>query len=220
MALRGTEFFPDLGVPCDEPECIQLDFLPFVCDGCGGSFCAAHRKYRDHGCAKADDPGRTVVVCPDCGDSIEWAAPGQDDREILDAHARSRRCDPARKRGPPPQCPAPLCREALTVSNAMQCKGCGLKVCLKHRFPADHACAGAAAAGGCTASSASHGVIRGVRRLYKRVKSFFRCHRAGKSSNSISVEEINRAETMHFLHPRACFFFVLSFLSREGSRLF
>nr|XP_034576046.1 zinc finger AN1 domain-containing stress-associated protein 17-like [Setaria viridis] len=164
MARRGTEFFPDLGAHCDEAECNQLDFLPFECDRCGGSFCAAHRTYRDHGCAKAADPGRTVVVCPDCGDSIERAAPGQADREILDAHARSRRCDPARRRRPPPQCPAPRCREALTFTNTTQCKGCCLKVCLKHRFPADHDCDGAAA-GGCNA--AFHGAIRGVRRLYR-----------------------------------------------------
>ncbi|CAD6225162.1 unnamed protein product [Miscanthus lutarioriparius] len=81
----------------------------------------------------------------DCGDAIErTAVPGQQcDREILDAHARSRRCDPARKRKP--QCPVRRCKEALTFSNTSQCKGCGLKVCLKHRFPADHNCAAAAA---------------------------------------------------------------------------
>ena len=148
MARRGTEAFPSLGAHCDEPDCNQLDFLPFECDGCGGFFCAAHRAYRDHGCAKAADQGRTVVVCPDCGDAIERAAavPGpQGDREILDAHARSRRgCDPARKRKP--QCPVRRCKEALTFSNTSQCKGCGVKVCLKHRFPADHSCAAAAAA--------------------------------------------------------------------------
>jgi hypothetical protein len=94
MARRGTEFFSDLGAHCDEAECNQqLEFLPFECDGCGGFFCAAHRTYRDHGCAKAADPGRTVVLCPDCGDSVERTAPGQAERDVLDAHARSGRCD-------------------------------------------------------------------------------------------------------------------------------
>jgi len=145
MARRGTEAFPDLGAHCDEAGCNQLDFLPFECDGCGGFFCAAHRVYRDHGCAKAPDQGRTVVVCPDCGDAIErTAVPGQQCyREILDAHEPSRRCDPARKRKP--QLPVQRCKEALTFSNTSQCKGCGLKVCLKHWFPADHNCAAAAA---------------------------------------------------------------------------
>jgi predicted nucleic acid binding AN1-type Zn finger protein len=145
MARRGTELFPDLGAQCDDPECNQLDFLPFQCDGCGGFFCAAHRTYLDHGCAKTADEGRTVVVCPDCGDSIERTAPGQqDEKAILEAHVRSRRCGPARKRKP--QCPARRCKEALTFCNTTQCKGCRLKVCLKHRFPADHDCPGSARA--------------------------------------------------------------------------
>ncbi|OEL28025.1 Zinc finger AN1 domain-containing stress-associated protein 17 [Dichanthelium oligosanthes] len=147
MARRGTEAFPDLGAHCDEPDCNQLDFLPFDCDGCGKVFCAAHRTYRDHGCAKAADQGRTVVVCPDCGDAIErTAAPGgpQDERGILEAHVRARRCDPARKRKP--RCPARRCKEPLTFSNTSECKACGAKVCLRHRFPADHDCAGASAA--------------------------------------------------------------------------
>jgi hypothetical protein len=83
------------------------------------------------------------VLCPDCGNSVERAAPGQAERDVLDAHARSGRCDPARKRKP--KCPALRCKETLTFSNTTQCKGCGVKVCLKHRFPADHRCAGAAA---------------------------------------------------------------------------
>jgi hypothetical protein len=63
---------------------------PFECDGCDGFFCAAHRVYWDHGCAKAADQGRAVVVCPDCGDAIERTVPGQGDRENLDVHARPR----------------------------------------------------------------------------------------------------------------------------------
>ncbi|CAN6311844.1 unnamed protein product [Urochloa humidicola] len=189
MARRGTELFPSQGAHCDEADCNQLDFLPFDCDGCGGSFCAAHRAYADHGCAKAADQGRTVVVCPECGDAVEREAPGQADRDVLDAHARLRRCDPARKkrRPPPPRCPAPRCREAITASNATQCKGCGLKVCLRHRFPEDHGCtgtgsaaraaaaavgAGAPTAGACQGCGVFRGVARGVRGLYKQVKSF------------------------------------------------
>ena len=80
----------------------------------------------------------------------EARRPDKSDAEILEAHARSRRgCDPARKCKP--RCPARQCKETLTFSNTSHCKGCGQKLCLKHRFPADHerACvspAGAAAA--------------------------------------------------------------------------
>ncbi|KAK1630541.1 hypothetical protein QYE76_004856 [Lolium multiflorum] len=140
MARRGTEAFPDLGAHCDREDCNQLDFLPFDCDGCGKVFCAEHRTYLGHGCARATDQGRTVVVCEACGDAIERAAGAGTDAEILEAHARSRRgCDPARKLKP--RCPARRCKETLTFSNSSVCKGCGHKVCLKHRFPADHECA-------------------------------------------------------------------------------
>ncbi|XP_040383734.1 zinc finger AN1 domain-containing stress-associated protein 17 [Oryza brachyantha] len=153
MARRGTEAFPDLGAHCDREDCNRLDFLPFACDGCGGTFCAEHRTYGDHGCARAADRGRTVVVCEACGDAIERRpgdVGGEDDAAVLEAHARSRRCDPARKRKP--RCPVPRCRETLTFSNTSGCKGCGRKVCLKHRFPADHGCAGASSLAGAAAA--------------------------------------------------------------------
>ncbi|CAL5074594.1 unnamed protein product [Urochloa decumbens] len=176
MARRGTEFFPDLGAQCDDVGCNQLDFLPFECDGCGGFFCAAHRTYLDHGCAKAADQGRTVVVCPDCGDAIERAAPGQDEREILDEHVRSRRCDPARKRKP--TCPARRCKEVLMFCNTTQCKGCGLKVCLRHRFPADHDCTAAAPARRASGSQCGRGAQKkesGRRPLAVSIRSFKIC---------------------------------------------
>lgn len=151
MARRGTEAFPDLGAHCDREDCNQLDFLPFDCDGCGKVFCAEHRTYRDHGCARAADQGRTVVVCEACGDAIERKA-GETDGDILEAHARSRRCDPARKRKP--RCPVRRCNQTLTFSNTSDCKGCGQKVCLKHRFPAAHECTGVSPAGAATARRA------------------------------------------------------------------
>ncbi|GJM98898.1 hypothetical protein PR202_ga15950 [Eleusine coracana subsp. coracana] len=143
MARRGgTEAFPDLGAHCDNPDCNQLDFLPFVCDGCDNTFCAEHRTYMAHACANkaAADQGRTVVVCEACGAAIERTSGGQNDEQaILAAHARSRQCDPAKKRKP--RRPAARCRETLTFSNTSQCKRCEQKVCLKHRFPGDHECA-------------------------------------------------------------------------------
>ncbi|CAL5081173.1 unnamed protein product [Urochloa decumbens] len=180
MARRGTEFFPDLGAQCDDVGCNQLDFLPFECDGCGGFFYAAHRTYLDHGCAKAADQGRTVVVCPDCGDAIERTAapaPGQQsEREILDEHVRSRRCDPARKRRP--ACPVPRCKEELTCCNTTRCKGCGLKVCLRHRFPADHNCATAGVARRAAGGQCGRGAQKkegGRRPLAVSIRSFKIC---------------------------------------------
>ncbi|XP_075684254.1 AN1-type zinc finger protein 1 [Rhinoderma darwinii] len=40
----------EIGQHCDVEHCCQLDFLPFVCDGCSRVFCLTHRKRDCHDC--------------------------------------------------------------------------------------------------------------------------------------------------------------------------
>ncbi|KAM3927798.1 AN1-type zinc finger protein 1 [Leptodactylus fuscus] len=40
----------EIGQHCDVEHCGQLDFLPFVCDGCSRVFCLTHRSRDSHGC--------------------------------------------------------------------------------------------------------------------------------------------------------------------------
>ncbi|XP_069587633.1 AN1-type zinc finger protein 1 isoform X1 [Ranitomeya imitator] len=40
----------EIGQHCDVENCGQLDFLPFVCDGCSRVFCLTHRSRDSHGC--------------------------------------------------------------------------------------------------------------------------------------------------------------------------
>lgn len=132
----GTEAFPDLGRHCQHHHCNLLDFLPFTCDGCHHVFCLEHRSYKSHNCPKSDHNSRKVVVCETCSVSIETT--GEDDKAILERHEESGLCDPRKKKKP--TCPVKRCKEVLTFSNTSTCKTCYMKVCLKHRFPADHAC--------------------------------------------------------------------------------
>ncbi|KAA8548053.1 hypothetical protein F0562_004686 [Nyssa sinensis] len=135
----GTEAFPDLGMHCQHSECNQLDFLPFKCDACRNVFCLEHRSYKSHDCPKSDRGSRKVVVCEICSTSIEITGhDGEDEKVILEKHEKSVDCDPKKKKKP--TCPVKRCREILTFSNTATCKTCQIKVCLKHRFPADHAC--------------------------------------------------------------------------------
>ncbi|XP_024024311.1 zinc finger AN1 domain-containing stress-associated protein 12 [Morus notabilis] len=135
----GTEAFPDLGKHCQHSDCHQLDFLPFNCDGCQKVFCLEHRSYKSHECPKSDHGSRKVVVCEICSASIETTGrDGEGEKMLLEKHAKSGSCDPNREKKP--TCPVRRCKEALTFSNSSVCKTCHLKVCLKHRFPADHAC--------------------------------------------------------------------------------
>ncbi|XP_010913471.1 zinc finger AN1 domain-containing stress-associated protein 12 [Elaeis guineensis] len=137
MGRGGTEAFPDLGAHCDHEDCKQLDFLPFTCDGCQRVFCLEHRTYKAHSCPKAEHNSRIVVVCQVCSMSIEKKA-GEEDSTILERHERSGDCDARKKHKP--RCPVRRCKELLTFSNNSTCKTCNQKVCLKHRFPSDHAC--------------------------------------------------------------------------------
>ncbi|CAN1153358.1 Zinc finger AN1 domain-containing stress-associated protein 12 [Linum perenne] len=135
----GTEAFPDLGRHCQHHECHQLDFLPFTCEGCQQVFCLEHRSYKAHTCPKSDHNSRKVVVCDVCSTSIEITGRGQgDDKAILEKHDKSGECDPTKKKKP--TCAVRRCKEILTFSNTCVCKTCQIKVCLKHRFPADHHC--------------------------------------------------------------------------------
>ncbi|KAL5582472.1 hypothetical protein UlMin_014914 [Ulmus minor] len=134
--MAGTEAFPDLGRHCQNPDCHQLDFLPFKCDGCHKFFCLEHRSYKSHECPKSDHKSRKVLVCNICSTSIETT--GQDEKLLLEKHEKSGNCDPKNKKKP--KCPVRRCKEVLTFSNTSTCKTCEIKVCLKHRFPAEHAC--------------------------------------------------------------------------------
>ena len=40
------------------------------------------------------------------------------------------------------RCPVAGCREKLAGANSFVCKDCGVTICLRHRFPSDHACTG------------------------------------------------------------------------------
>ncbi|KAJ6831370.1 zinc finger AN1 and C2H2 domain-containing stress-associated protein 11 [Iris pallida] len=134
---KGTEAFPDLGEHCEQDGCNQLDFLPFTCAGCEKVFCLEHRTYKAHSCPRSNHNSRTVAVCTICSLSIDKMTDEKED-DVLERHARSGVCDPAKKQKP--KCPVKRCKELLTFSNTTTCKTCDTKVCLKHRFPTDHNC--------------------------------------------------------------------------------
>ncbi|XP_021905402.1 zinc finger AN1 domain-containing stress-associated protein 12 [Carica papaya] len=135
----GTEAFPDLGDHCQHPDCHQLDFLPFHCDGCKKVFCLEHRSYKSHECPKSEHNSRRVVICGICSTSLETTGFDEDSaRLMVERHKKSMDCDPSKKKKV--VCPVRRCKEVLTFSNTSTCKVCHLKVCLKHRFPAEHSC--------------------------------------------------------------------------------
>lgn len=102
-------------------------------------FCLEHKTFKSHDCPKSDHKSRKVVVCEICSIAIEVTGKNEEDvKLILEKHEKSSVCDPKKKKKP--TCSVRRCKEILTFSNSFTCKTCQLKVCLKHRFAADHAC--------------------------------------------------------------------------------
>ncbi|KAF6143263.1 hypothetical protein GIB67_039046 [Kingdonia uniflora] len=136
----GTEAFPDLGRHCQNPDCHQLDFLPFTCDSCHKVFCVEHRLTKSHSCSSPNHNSRQVHICNLCSSSIETTGTNKEEeiKLIIEKHENSPNCDPSKKKKS--RCPVNRCKQILTFSNNSVCKKCRIKVCLLHRFPADHGC--------------------------------------------------------------------------------
>ncbi|KAM9303802.1 AN1-type zinc finger protein 1 isoform 3-T3 [Morus bassanus] len=71
----------ELGQHCGVAGCRQLDFLPFVCDGCSGVFCLQHRSQDAHGCSKVNI--RNNSVKPDQHKSYPCSYKGCNGKELL-----------------------------------------------------------------------------------------------------------------------------------------
>ncbi|XP_074273589.1 zinc finger AN1 domain-containing stress-associated protein 12 [Silene latifolia] len=161
----GTEAFPDLGAHCEQPDCRQLDFLPFDCDRCHKTFCLDHRTYKSHECTRPNERDRKVFVCNICSTSIETTGCfGAKEKAIIDKHLNSKDCDPLKKNKP--RCSAHRCKSTLTFSNNVVCRFCNVKFCLNHRFPADHACKRG------TSSSNSKNLVERIAKGSRAVKAY------------------------------------------------
>lgn len=129
-----------VGKPCF--VCGLNDFLPFTCDACSEVFCLDHRSYQSHNCKLGLSPSNPknnqvqVITCPKCKRGIRVDV-GESFFEIVQRHLNDKAaCKPIEK------CPAPGCKEKLTLTNRLKCDKCGIETCLKHRFVEDHACKG------------------------------------------------------------------------------
>ncbi|KAM9333795.1 AN1-type zinc finger protein 1 isoform 5-T5 [Pholidichthys leucotaenia] len=93
----------DIGKHCQVDSCNLKDFLPFVCDSCGGVFCLEHRSRDAHSCSEAsvkreshtvgdsalypcsfeDCKGKELlpVICPQCEKHFCLAHRHQDDHK-------------------------------------------------------------------------------------------------------------------------------------------
>ena len=113
-----------IGSHCQYTYCNQLDFLPFRCESCKGTYCLDHRTESGHKCPRAG----------------EWAA----------ARRKAETASPALNNpssGKPTivtatQCSHPSCKTYINTlsSVGVGCPTCNRQYCLKHRLKEDHSC--------------------------------------------------------------------------------
>merc|ERR1739848_251176 len=134
--------FPDLDKHCKFADCNKLDFLPFKCIGCQQTFCLDHYTHERHSCP-SPSPNRQVPTCPLCNKPVSLGADRSKPLAQLVSEHMDRDCDSAaaskkRKQKKEGRCCAPKCKTRELIQQ--RCDSCHKVVCLKHRFPSDHAC--------------------------------------------------------------------------------
>ncbi|EAT78942.1 hypothetical protein HBH56_072000 [Parastagonospora nodorum] len=122
-----------VGAHCQMEYCHVLDFLPFRCESCRGTYCLDHRTEHAHKCPQAGLWARQRAAQSASSSTIP-------PKPSLYTHDQ--------------QCFENACKTLINTSRmpANQCAACNRSYCLKHRMPEDHDCKnvprrGAAAAG-------------------------------------------------------------------------
>lgn len=114
-----------IGSHCQYDYCNQLDFLPFRCESCRGTFCLDHRTETGHKCSRAG----------------EWAAARRKAAGLTSAtNGNNIQGKPTLVTAS--QCSHTHCNTYIDTLNAVGvgCTTCNRRYCLKHRLREDHSC--------------------------------------------------------------------------------
>src|SRR6266487_3288976 len=128
-----TQMDPDhdleaIGKHCQFTYCNQLDFLPFRCESCKGTYCLDHRTETAHKCTHEGEWAASrrrqsvgVVNSNSMISSLPTVKP-----TVLNSL----------------QCSHPSCKTLIhTLQNTgVHCQNCNREYCLKHRLREDHDC--------------------------------------------------------------------------------
>ncbi|KAI9845467.1 MAG: hypothetical protein M1838_001708 [Thelocarpon superellum] len=113
-----------IGAHCQLPECHQLDFLPFRCLSCKGTYCLDHRSETAHRCASEG----------------AWAA-ARRKAELKGASSTTTTSRPTVTTAT--QCSHPQCKTFINTPQSLGvlCSTCHRQYCVKHRLNEEHDCA-------------------------------------------------------------------------------
>lgn len=112
-----------IGKHCEYDYCNQLDFLPFFCQSCKGTFCLDHRSETAHKCANegawAERKRLAQLSQPSIGEG----------KTLRDKVSEK-------------PCASPECKTVVgtSLTPGVHCQTCNRDYCLKHRLKEDHDC--------------------------------------------------------------------------------
>lgn len=116
-----------IGAHCQAAFCRQLDFLPFKCESCKGSYCLDHRTETAHACPKEGEWARRRAEANRGPPTTTTGFKGPTKPSIL-SHEQ--------------QCSDPSCKTLINTPlvTGVHCDKCRRSYCLKHRFTYEHNC--------------------------------------------------------------------------------
>lgn len=116
-----------IGSHCQDSYCNQLDFLPFKCDSCHGTFCLDHRSETAHKCPKAGEWARKRAAAQNASSSTLGSGNGGG----LGAQETLMPCTGLKCK---------VVTSQMGRNPGVVCETCRRMYCLNHRLKEDHDC--------------------------------------------------------------------------------
>ncbi|KAI5795494.1 hypothetical protein DFH27DRAFT_565616 [Peziza echinospora] len=142
-----------IGKHCDIPSCHMLDFLPFKCESCNGTYCLDHRTETAHKCAHegkwaAERLRRELGVSK---------TPRQSGGGGSSSSSSTSTGHTLASTAPPTTCPHQKCKTTINTprSAGVFCPACKRTYCLAHRLQDAHDCSSLPPLPGTPAAAAS-----------------------------------------------------------------
>lgn len=166
MADRDLE---SIGRHCEFEFCHQLDFLPFRCESCRGTFCLEHRTENAHNCPKEGEWARRRAA----GNKAQ-NADGGGETEKPNIYNTN-------------QCAHLTCKTLINTLKdpGVKCPDCRMEFCLKHRLREEHDCRRPVGAGGGrpVGGGGGAGTNDTLKSMFSRVRTWGKDKSATASAN-------------------------------------
>ncbi|KAL1962624.1 hypothetical protein VTN77DRAFT_9338 [Rasamsonia byssochlamydoides] len=167
-----------IGRNCQYEFCRQLDFLPFRCESCRGTFCLEHRTETAHNCSHAG----------------EWARRRRDNNTggSNTANGTATRTEKHTVYNTD-QCAHLTCKTLINTakSPAVHCDKCNRQYCLQHRLREEHDCAKVVAAAAAARSSGPT-PNETIRSMFSKVRTWGSKQQTSSSGRTTAVSTISQ----------------------------